>query len=540
MDDSRALLKSGNYRAAIQRAHRSNHAIDILSGAMAAMAMEDLAGARQLLQRLSVLVEPALEAERLSAWARLHYLAGDLEASYQLAQQAVQLEQNYDTLFQLGQFLPPEQAVPVLKESLARATSPREEGQVAFALARVLERLGRFREGLSYASLAVLRDPEDPMLGVVYANLLLTGGENVTWDELAGRLQNWAQSPVLGIQMAAQHALIEISLIQGNLEQARQQSEQLMSKVDRNMLPLVVWQAVRVYLLLGRKEKALQLARAAELSEISDPRIRGLARIALGNALYPASQSEAVFEEAVGLLEGVSVGPAVVARAFLASLRGEMLSSGDLELIEQWSAPLRQTLPESIQTRRFSHTLRVLGQGTLTGPQGVIPLRLRSLELLVLLASKPDGWKREDLAVALYGEFNLNAVKVELTRLKKALGGKILPKPWRLAESVRADFLEVQRLLFGKDLVGALRLYRGPLLPRSDAPGIEELRHELEEVLRQAGLASRDPEALMTLGECLPEDLEIWEALMQIMPQSDPRFYAVLSRGRRLRQKYFG
>lgn len=155
----------------------------------------------------------------------------------------------------------------------------------------------------------------------------------------------------------------------------------------------------------------------------------------------------------------------------------------------------------------------------------------------MLLLARPEGWTGEALALALYGEANGPTLRMEVHRLRQR-GQNILARPYRLQNALRADFLEVRAALQRGDLKEALQIYRGPLLPQSGAPAVEELRQELEEALRQAVLASRDPEALLLLAERLGEDLELWEALLESLPPQDPRRPFVLARTARLRREW--
>jgi hypothetical protein len=69
----------------------------------------------------------------------------------------------------------------------------------------------------------------------------------------------------------------------------------------------------------------------------------------------------------------------------------------------------------------------------------------------------------------------------------------------------------------------ALHLYRGPLLPRSEAPGIEEWRTRLEVAVREAVLASNRPEHALRYGERAPYDAEIHEHALRLLGPDDPR-----------------
>jgi hypothetical protein len=175
--------------------------------------------------------------------------------------------------------------------------------------------------------------------------------------------------------------------------------------------------------------------------------------------------------------------------------------------------------------------LRLLGEGPLPslGPRGT--------EALALLLAHKEGLPGEALAEALYGEPNLGALKALLHRLR-AKGFRISCAPYRLEDPPPSDLLAFLRALSGRDLEQALALYQGPLLPWSQAPGVEALRLELEETLRRAVLASGDQEALFLLAERLGEDLEVWEALLEGLSPEDPRYPIARARVERLRREY--
>ena len=148
-----------------------------------------------------------------------------------------------------------------------------------------------------------------------------------------------------------------------------------------------------------------------------------------------------------------------------------------------------------------------------------------------------DSLSGEALGEALYGEPNPGALKALLHRLREK-GFRIACSPYRLENPPPSDLRAFLRALSRGDLEEALALYQGPLLPWSQAPGVEELRLELEEALRQAVLAQGDTENLFLLAERLGEDLEVWEALLERLPSQDPRLPIVRARVARLRREY--
>jgi hypothetical protein len=189
-------------------------------------------------------------------------------------------------------------------------------------------------------------------------------------------------------------------------------------------------------------------------------------------------------------------------------------------------------------------TLRLLGDAT---PTMVFngrsrPLTLRLAELLLVLAMHPEGLTGERLARLLYGDGgNQTTVRGEIHRLRALLGSEVLrTRPYRLAAAVDADVAAVRRALRAGRVAEALRGCAGPLLPRSDAPEVRELRDELEVGLRLAVLESGDAEllhgyAVNPLGQA---DLEVHERLAERLGPADPRLGAVRARRDRLRAEW--
>lgn len=85
------------------------------------------------------------------------------------------------------------------------------------------------------------------------------------------------------------------------------------------------------------------------------------------------------------------------------------------------------------------------------------------------------------------------------------------------------DAADVLRALEQGDTDTALRHYGGPLLPRSEAPGIDEWRTRLEVAVREAVLASTRPDHALRYGERAPYDAEIHEHALGLLGPDDTR-----------------
>jgi hypothetical protein len=109
--------------------------------------------------------------------------------------------------------------------------------------------------------------------------------------------------------------------------------------------------------------------------------------------------------------------------------------------------------------------------------------------------------------------------------MRALLGERVLAsRPYRLNCDVTSDWAAVSAQVAAGNLAEALRLYRGPLLPRSEAPGVAELRGDLDRALRAAILATDRPELLVswTRTRWGSNDLPVWQRLHAMLPADSP------------------
>lgn len=216
--------------------------------------------------------------------------------------------------------------------------------------------------------------------------------------------------------------------------------------------------------------------------------------------------------------------------------------SGDrIDLGHHGEAVLEQ-LPEGYLLRipRTAHrststlALRFLGAdrptARLDGRE--VRLTLRHAEVLTVLALHPAGLTAEQLATELYGPTgNPVSVRAEVHRLRAQLDPDVLrTQPYRLNATVQADFLDVASALAEARVADAVDSYRGPLLPRSEAPAIRAERERLHAVLRRVVLSRGDVHAMWQLASSADgtDDVELAEHLLRALPRTDPR-HAVLA-----------
>lgn len=193
----------------------------------------------------------------------------------------------------------------------------------------------------------------------------------------------------------------------------------------------------------------------------------------------------------------------------------------ETELRLSTSASTRVRRPRSsAPTRR----LEVLGvdHGVLHVAGARLTLSQRHSEIVTLLALHPEGLTTEQLAIELNEEeLPSVTVRAEMSRLRAALGD-LAPtsRPYRLPAPLDTDAAAVVRLLRAGEVGRAVRGYRGPLLPHSDAPGVARARRRLQDQVRAAVLGSRDARVLLAWGETRwgADDVEVWSAALHLLP----------------------
>lgn len=163
-------------------------------------------------------------------------------------------------------------------------------------------------------------------------------------------------------------------------------------------------------------------------------------------------------------------------------------------------------------------TLRIAGR--------TIRLSPRHSEILVLLMAARDGVTGDQLALQVYPEDTRSStVRAELARLRTLLGTDVLEsRPYRLSSPAVGDWQLVDELLATGQLREALTDYRGPLLPYSEAPGVQELREGVHHRIRAALLASDDADLLAawTRTRWGADDLVMWRQQAALLPVGSP------------------
>ena len=191
--------------------------------------------------------------------------------------------------------------------------------------------------------------------------------------------------------------------------------------------------------------------------------------------------------------------------------------------------------------------LEVLGTSSPMLHRGGDPqvLTLRHAELLVLLGTHPGGLTGEELAALLHpGYLSGVTVRAELSRLRRTVGPLLGgSRPYRLAARLRTDLDDVRERLARGDVAGAVQAYRGPVLPRSQAPGIGALREELAAELRAAMARTRDLGALeewTSSGAAGSDDWSAWQRLLELEVDGSPGWIRARARADLLERELAG
>jgi hypothetical protein len=196
-------------------------------------------------------------------------------------------------------------------------------------------------------------------------------------------------------------------------------------------------------------------------------------------------------------------------------------------------------MPTAARAQPPHASLDILNRDTGLLRVGATTLELspRHAEIVTLLAWHGSGLSAERLAELLTGDSGSTArLRAEMVRLRKLLAGVhagLAPqsKPYRLPEPLETDAHHVVALLDRGAHRAALAAYRGPLLPDSTAPGIEEIRREVLAHLRESILTSASVEVLFEFAQSPAgvHDPEVWTALVRLLPARSPKRAGVVA-----------
>ena len=187
----------------------------------------------------------------------------------------------------------------------------------------------------------------------------------------------------------------------------------------------------------------------------------------------------------------------------------------------------------------YRNSLQLLGrdQALLSIEGKTVALSARHSEILALLSTHPDGLSAEELSVLLYpGDGSTMTLRAEMVRLRKILqqlNPAAVPesRPYKLSMDLLPDSGQVLSCLQRGAHRIALEIYRGAVLPRSEAPGIIDLRDRVSSLMREAVLTDGSAETLLKYA-ALPEardDVGVRLAALKLLPARSPKRAAVVA-----------
>ncbi len=194
----------------------------------------------------------------------------------------------------------------------------------------------------------------------------------------------------------------------------------------------------------------------------------------------------------------------------------------------------------SVAGRELTLRLEVLGRSHAKVRLGDLETTLspRHSELLLMLANRPSGVTVEELAVELSEqETNPVTIRAEMSRLRRILGeGAMSSRPYRITVPVSSDVDDMRLRLVRGAVRKAVADYAGPVLPRSQAPGVVELRDDLHQRLRSAVLAHGSLDVLLGFAEAEwgYHDLGAWQGVLAAARAGSPKRSLALARIRTL------
>lgn len=232
------------------------------------------------------------------------------------------------------------------------------------------------------------------------------------------------------------------------------------------------------------------------------------------------------------------------------------LTGGD-EAISPLALPLLKAAAEAVHSAWREHLLPspvpAPVRGSILHVTGGLPPRLagsdgawreipgKHAEILTLLTWHGAGLDGAELEELVYGYDAGTTLRAEVHRLRRALeagvpGVTLRARPYRLEGALATDAVLAREALRRGEVSAALGHAAGSVLPRSAAPGIVEIRHQLNLALREAVLEDAEIEDLWTY-LARPEavgDLELWMTALKMLPVDSPRRALAVSTVERL------
>ncbi|PRB18341.1 GAF domain-containing protein [Microbacterium sp. MYb62] len=218
-------------------------------------------------------------------------------------------------------------------------------------------------------------------------------------------------------------------------------------------------------------------------------------------------------------------------------------------LRERSEAPRARATPVKARTSATARaTLHVLGRDRArletesVHDESMVELSARHAAILLMLAVHRQGLSAERLCELVYGPgVSPDTLRPEMVRLRKVLertAPDLVPesRPYRLPVPLDTDAHDVLSLLDRGAHRVALTAYRGPVLPESTSPGVEEFRESVRAALREAMLSEASLDVLLSYAD-IPEgqgDAATLRLALEMLPARSPKRAGLVARIERI------
>jgi len=457
----------------------------------------------------------------------------------------------------------PEVAVDHLHSALRLSERLGDDSMVvatATDLSDFWSREGAYREAITWAEWALdwywrtgCRDElrRGVAASMLQFNRLLAGDEPPDRNSIEPIDEGVAGIPTTEVMLST---AAEVALVSGDLNTAERFARSVVDLSHTTQFPGAAVDLVHVLRIKGDTTEAIALGeRALSMSRTmrGTPRILGRLAHAIATVDLDPQRADRELESVVVELAKVQEAPRLAQASIywaLSRLKSGSESGAD-EALQHGAKALRGLgatgwlllggpSPDVHRLRRNYVSdvqdveLSFMGSTQVSIRGARVELGMRQLEVLVALAQSPKGLTAEQLGILVYGDKAYNStIKAIVSRLRQVV--PVSSKPYRVIGGVMADFVQIQTFIASGRVREAVSLYRGALLPASDAPVVVELRDHLDELVRSAALESGDLECLISLAEVVPTDAQLLDAIIDRLSTQDPR--AALFRARRTR-----
>jgi hypothetical protein len=515
----------------------------------------------------------------------LHHEAPELRALYAgvlapyeealaEAQRAYDAKPNAFTLYQLAVKTPEtEQSVKLLEASIKLATDEGHSYEIVRNAGWLTERLilqGNYQSACSWGEWALAefdkRELKDNLCRLDILNAWAYA--RILCGELAG-LEPLLAKNVIHLEVAYpslarlfRSTLGDYLIACGRPHEALKHYETNFSELQSAShynLSIATHNMTRVFIELGRITEAVELAKlTAHLLQNEQPSKARYANLSYGIALafYESSDAIQYLEKAQqGFTENFVSYRSAQTTLYLALVKHKLgntneaktllsqcgeslynLSSAGLKLLSGPENEFRDIV-SFVKGDAVALELRLLGEGEVWLNNEKLDVPPLWIEVLGVMCLKERPLSLEELLSFLYGDGgNKDNLKANLSKMRRVF--PISQHPYQLSLTYSTDVARIQDLLAYGKIAEALKLYKGSVLPYSDAPFLRHIDEVLAETIRQATLHSQDSEALFSLLEYYEDDLELLETLSGVMKQGDPRSATVGARLKQLHKEF--